>query len=142
MPEMLTPDRERPLRAEDENKLRTLLGLKDTDELPPKIKEAYWQHARLWQRLGYTLMADALLVSVVVQGECTAPAPATVPWLVAAVREGSVKNESTVQVSIGGKKKNAKFIRLGAGNDRARVHVEGDGDERLVPVTDVLGAAT
>ena len=142
MPEMLTPDRERPLRAEDEAKLRTLLGLKDTDELPSEIKDAYWQHARLWQRLGYTMMADALLVSIVIQGKCTAPAPAVIPWLVAAVQDGSIKAESTVQVRIGNKKKPAKFIRLGAGNDRARVHVEGDGDERLVPVADVLGAAT
>jgi hypothetical protein len=96
----------------------------------------------LWQRLGYSAGAsDALLVSIVVHGKATAPALIGAPWIVQAVRDKTVEHDSAVKVRIGNTKKNARFRLLTAGNDRARVHVEGDADERLIPVADVLGVA-
>ena len=141
MPEMLTEDRVRPIHKSDENKLKTILRLKDTDDLPPSIVDAYWQHARPWQLLGYTALADVLLVGVVVQGRATAPAPTFVPWVIQAAKDKQLKHGDTIKVSLAGVERKAKFIKVVQDNERVRVHVEGDADERLMPIQNVLGAA-
>lgn len=137
----LIGDRERPFRAEDESKIRTLLLLESHEALPEAVKDSYWLHKRLWDRLGYTQLSDEMIVCVVVKAGLNATAAPRDPWLIDALKDGSVKAESPIKVRIGNKVKPAIFKRLAQDSERARVHVEGDGEERLVRVTDVSGVA-
>ena len=141
MAELIAGDRERPFRAEDEAKIRTLLMLESHEALPDPVKDSYWQHKRLWDRLGYTSLSDEMIVCVVVKAGLNATAAPRNPWLIDALNDGSVKADSPIRVKIGHKVKPAIFKRLAQDSERARVHVEGDGEERLVRVTDVSGVA-
>ena len=55
-------DLERPIPENDEAQLKTILKLEESESLPQKVKELYWQVSRTARRLGFAVTGHELLL--------------------------------------------------------------------------------
>lgn len=117
--------------------LRTSLGLAENTNVPDSLIEKYWEFKNIFDRFGNGLQPRdiAMLAYAEGYGKPTAK-ELTPPTIVDLWRNGKVKRATPVSIVWRGKQKTGVILGV-SGANLPIVLVDGDSDERTVPVKDV-----
>lgn len=134
-------DEDREIKEAHRQVLQQSLGLKEHEELPPKLKEKYWELKRVFDRANTIVPDHALCFLVFLHGggKPTEKEKAP-PTVVDLWRAGQIKAEALISVKYRNSWVDAT-LKMVNSNDEVIAQVVGDPDERKFAVKDVRPAA-
>lgn len=121
----------REIESNDAANLRTILRLKEGDEMPAKIEEMYWTFKRLWDRVNSRqLPIESLITIAILAGEVKAlPEDADVKYIPELYQKGEFHFGQRIETVWRKKTVQGSFQRLGK-NNKVVVILDGEVDER------------